>query len=127
MEDPVVIPVAGQVKVKMDPLVQTLPVAPVQPSLPPTTTYQEDIVLAGQRKVNLIWEYTQAFIAIITVIGNVIVAGYFAIARLPANEYPLVLSSCLFLVVGSYFQRTNHQRIGGLGPKSTDNQKYEGR
>jgi len=27
--------------------------------LTPTTTAQEDIVTAGQRRINLIWEFTQ--------------------------------------------------------------------
>lgn len=33
-------------------------------SLAPTTTTQEDLTTAGQRRVNLVWEFTQAMIAI---------------------------------------------------------------
>jgi hypothetical protein len=43
-------------------------------SLPATTTEQEDIVTAGQRKVNLIWEYTQSIIALLVVFTTMIAA-----------------------------------------------------
>lgn len=85
---------------------------PEQP-LPPTTTLAQDLTVAGQRRINLIWEYTQAFIAIVVVISNLAMGLIFGIERIPAGEYPLVLSSTLFLVVGFYFSRTNHQAIGG--------------
>lgn len=98
-----------------------------QTPLTPTTTHQEDLVVEGQRKISLIWELTQAAVAIMTVLGNIVVAVYFAVNRIPSNEYPLVLSSVLFLVVGAYFQRTNHQLIGGIGSKPTDTQPYVGR
>lgn len=39
-------------------------------SLTPTTTEQQDLTVAGQRKVNLIWEFTQASIAILVVVAN---------------------------------------------------------
>ena len=96
-------------------------------SLPPTTTAQEDKVTEGQRRINLVWELTQAYIAIATVSGNIGVSIYFAIQRIPIGEYPIILSSSLFLVIGAYFQRTNHQIIGGTGAKATDNQPYRGR
>lgn len=99
----------------------------LQQSAIPTTTAQEDLTTAGQRKINLIWEYTQAFIAIVTVLGNVIVGMYFAIKRIPAGEYPIVLSSSLFLIIGFYFSRSNHSAIGGIGRKPTDTQPYVGR
>lgn len=93
----------------------------------PTTTEQENLTTAGQRKINLIWEYTQAFIAIITVLGNVIVGCFFAFKRIPSGEYPIVLSSSLFLIIGFYFSRSNHSAIGGIGRKPTDIQPYVGR
>lgn len=96
-------------------------------SVAPKTTAEEDITTAGQRKVNLIWEYTQASVALLTVLGNLIVAVYFAVNRIPSNEYPIVLSSVLFLVVGAYFQRTNHQLTGGTGVKPENTQPYVGR
>lgn len=94
-------------------------------SLAATTTEQEDITTAGQRKVNLIWEYTQAIVAILVVLANMITGVYYAFTGVREN-IPAVLSSALFLVIGFYFSRTNHQAIGGIG-KKPDGQKYVGR
>lgn len=94
-------------------------------SVPPTTTAQEDRTLAGQRKINLIWELTQAGLALIVVASNVGVALYMVTQRIPFTEYPPILSHSLFLIVGAYFSRTNHAAIGGVGAKPI--QKYEGR
>lgn len=91
----------------------------------PTTTEQEDITTAGQRRVNLIWEFTQASIAIMVVLANMVAGIYYALSGIKDN-IPAVLSSALFLVIGFYFSRTNHQAIGGVG-KKPDSQKYIGR
>lgn len=93
-------------------------------SLPPNTTQQQDLTTAGQRRVNLIWEYTQAFIAIIVVLANMVTGVAFAIMD-KHGDFPPVLMSSLFLIVGFYFSRTNHAAIGGVGPKPIE--KYEGR
>lgn len=95
-------------------------------TLPPTTTAQEDLVVAGQRKVNLIWEFTQASIAIIVVVVNMIAALFNVIRGLDV-DVPMILSSSLFLVIGFYFSRTNHQNIGGIGRKDDQEQVYRGR
>jgi len=95
-------------------------------SLSPTTTVQDDLTTAGQRKVNLIWEFTQAFIAIVVILSNMIVGVLFAVNGKDDANYPLVLSSSLFLIVGFYFSRTNHQAIGGVGKKPAQ-EKYTGR
>lgn len=86
-------------------------------SLPATTTQQEDITTAGQRKVNLIWEYSQAVIALLVVVANMIVGTYHGIWKSGESDYPFILSSSLFLVIGFYFSRTNHAAIGGIGNK----------
>lgn len=94
--------------------------------LMPTTTEQEDLVVAGQRRVNLIWEFTQAFIAIVVVLSNMIAAIYNVF--LGKNiDVPVLLSSSLFLIIGFYFSRTNHQAIGGIGIKENEEQSYKGR
>lgn len=98
----------------------------VAASLKPTTTAQEDVTKAGQRKVNLIWEYTQAVVALAVVTTNLGVSVYLAVSA-SAQEYPPVLSNTLFLVVGFYFSRTNHSAIGGVGPKGDARQEYLGR
>lgn len=94
-------------------------------SLPPDTTEQQDMTVAGQRRVNLIWEYTQSFIAIIVVLANMMAAVFNVFHERDTVDVPMILSSALFLIVGFYFSRTNHQAIGGIGkkPQST----YEGR
>lgn len=88
-----------------------------QLSVPPKTTEQEDITLAGQRKVNLIWEYTQAMIAIAITLAMI------ASALLKIEN--TTVTNSFFLVVGFYFSRTNHAAIGGIGSKPV--QQYEGR
>lgn len=98
---------------------------PHDPPLAATTTSQEDMTTAGQRKVNLIWEFTQAGLAALVVLSNVTVAVFMVVQRIPFTEYPPILSHSLFLIVGAYFNRTNHAAIGGIGPKPV--QRYEGR
>ena len=90
----------------------------------PKTTLQQDLVSAGQRKVNLIWEYTQSAISMMVVIANMVVATYHGLSK-EHSEFPPVLQNTLFLVVGFYFSRTNHSAIGGVGAKPSV--KYEGR
>jgi len=99
---------------------------PLQPSLPPSTTLQQDKTTAGQRKVNLIWEWTQAIISVLIVISNMAVAIFQGLNYGSNESHPVVLSSALFLVVGFYFARTNHAAIGGVGPKPSE-QEYRGR
>lgn|SRR5678816_2803916 len=93
--------------------------------LPPTTTAQEDVTTAGQRRINLIWEITQAIIAVLVVGANMAVAIAQGLGATSSREFPSILSSALFLVVGFYFSRTNHAAIGGVGTKPT--QEYRGR
>ena len=108
---------------------QPIPTLPSQASIPPTTTRQEDITLQGQRRINLIWEYTQAAIAIIITLGVVFVAVYDGIVYHNIDvTVPPTLSNAFFLVVGFYYSRTNHQAIGGIGPKANEtDDPYKGR
>jgi uncharacterized integral membrane protein len=94
--------------------------------VPPTTTTEEDINTASQRKINLIWEWTQAIIAIVVVMSNMI-AAIFNVFKGKDVDVPMILSSSLFLIIGFYFARTNHQNVGGIGAKKTDSQEYKGR
>jgi hypothetical protein len=86
-------------------------------SIPPTTTSEQNLVTAGQRRINLIWEWTQSIISVSVVLANMIVAVYDGV-NTNAPAFPTVLSSALFLVVGFYFSRTNHSAIGGVGDKT---------
>jgi hypothetical protein len=74
----------------------------------PTTTVQQDITTAGQRRINLIWETTQAIIACTVVIAYVIMA-------IRKIEVPTTLNNLLFVIITFYFARTNHTRVGGVG------------
>ena len=84
-------------------------------SVRPDTTKQEDLVTAGQRRINLIWEITQGCIAI-SITWAVI---YTAINKIES----LVLTNAFFLIVSMYFVRTNHKLIGGVGLKPNDQQR----
>lgn len=86
-------------------------------SIPPRTTFQEDLTVAGQRRINLIWEITQAMIA---------VSITFAIIYSSINTIDtVVLTNAFFLIIGFYFSRTNHAQIGGIGEKP--HEPYRGR
>lgn len=81
--------------------------------LPATTTAEEDRHTSGQRQINRIWEYTQAFVAIAVTSATLYVAATIAIRSAEMAAF-LLLSNAFFLVIGFYFGRTNHQRIGGV-------------
>ncbi len=86
---------------------------------------QLGLVHAGQRKVNLIWEYTQSAIAI-SVVLSVLIVGVHSGLTAGKTDVPPVLSNSLFLVIGFYFSRTNHSAIGGVGFKP-QMEEYKGR
>lgn len=82
---------------------------------PPDTEAQSaerGLTSSGQRRINLIWEMTQGVIAL-GLVGTACYSLLIGVA-LPA-EYWLLLG----IVVNSYFQRTNHTKIGGVGPADT--------
>ena len=87
-------------------------IVPPKISLPPTTTDQEDMVVAGQRKINLIWEITQAVVAVIITLATI----YAALNSIDARA----LGNAFFLIVSMYFVRTNHKLIGGVGYKPAE-------
>lgn len=109
--------------------------AAASPSMPATTTAQEDITTAGQRRINLIWEYSQAIIALLVVLFAMLLNGTITI-MLIAKGKDLTAAQTIGLsfvnlicgmVISFYFSRTNHAAIGGVGIKPTDYQKYVGR
>ena len=63
----------------------------------------------GQRRINLLWEVTQSFIALAVTVATL----YF-------SQSKDVLPNAFFLVIGFYFGRTNHQRTGGVGANEKD-------
>lgn len=80
---------------------------PHDPALPSVTTSEQDRTTLGQRRINLIWETTQAAIAV-----SVTFAAIVAATRGQVSE---MLGNAFFLVIGFYFGRTNHERRGGIG------------
>lgn len=86
-----------------------------------------DRMVAGQRQVNVIWEYTQATIALLVTVSNIGAASYVILKAQGADVQMamLMLSGSFNLIIGFYFARTNHTAIGGIGEKPSP--KYEGR
>lgn len=74
---------------------------------PPTTTSEQDRKTAGQRNVNIIWELTQAFIAI----GITAAEIYVSIMGKPSPS----IDNAFTLIVAIYFVRMNHTKVGGVG------------
>lgn len=77
----------------------------------PTSTAEDDRKTQGQRHVNLIWETTQAVIAVI-VTGAMVCLAW-------SGKTSELLASAFGMIVGMYFQRTNHTKIGGVGGTDT--------
>lgn len=85
---------------------------------------QKALTTAGQRNVNLMWETTQAKIALAIVYIVLAVAAVISVVgMLPwATEKQIALAISAFLllsnlstlVIGFYYGRTNHQRVGGV-------------
>lgn len=75
-------------------------------TLPTDTTLEQDRHSLGQRRINLLWEVTQGVIAV-AVTGATIYAAV-------SGDVKEVLSNAFFLIIGFYFGRTNHQRVGGV-------------
>lgn len=96
-------------------------------NIPPTTTAAEDLVKAGQREVNLIWERKQASIASWVVGTALVVSSAVALLIIYPNATEkqtamaitafVLISNLVSLVIGFYFGRTNHTKVGGVGSK----------
>ena len=80
----------------------------------------------GQRGINRLWERTQAIIAIFVVLVTLSVVAVLIIAPVlrgaELNETGVtglvLLSGLATNIVTSYFTRTNHTKIGGVGGAS---------
>lgn len=73
----------------------------------------------GQRRINLVWEVTQAVVTVMVVGATLFIAGKLALAEgSNAGDRSaafLLLSNGFFMIVTAYYQRTNHTRTGGVG------------
>jgi hypothetical protein len=102
------------VKVQMEDSANRLVKTEDHLSKAPDTTSEENLHSKSQRKVNLIWEYSQAGIALMTVFTTCL--GVF-IGRIwvgSMTPFPAEWWTIVGLVIGFYFGRTNHQRVGGV-------------
>ena len=100
----------------LEPLASRVKCYPVSMSDLAATPHQDEETsarTAGQRRVNLLWEVTQSLIAMAVTSVTLYVSAQLALAKETAAA--LLLSNAFFLVIGFYFGRTNHQRIGGVG------------
>ena len=77
------------------------------------TADETALISGGQRRVNLIWEVTQAFVALMLVAT---VCYSLAFGFSVRSEFWILVS----IVVLAYFQRTNHTRVGGVGALQAD-------
>lgn len=86
-----------------------------QSHLPPDKTEEEQVVTAGQRRINLMWEGTQALIALAVTAALI----YVSVKAIDSEE----LKNAFFLIIGFYFSRTNHTAVGGVGKR--DQARYD--
>lgn len=107
-----------------DPLPLPEPAKPAQVgdvNKAPETTAAQDMVTAGQRAINMIWETTQMRIALSVIWGSLMVSAVLAVFGKWIGSLELQLASVVFLygvanlVTGFYFGRTNHTKSGGVG------------
>lgn len=79
---------------------------------------------SGQRKINLIWEATQAVVTVLVVSSTLYIAGSLVLSSTSDNSDRgaafLLLSNAFFMIVTAYYQRTNHVRTGGVGGRNVD-------
>lgn len=77
---------------------------------------EKDRVAYGQRRINLVWEITQAAIAIM-VTGDVLFVSTWLVVNNHGDTAFVLLAGLANLVIAFYFQRTNHTRTGGVGDR----------
>lgn len=92
----------------VEPVVATPPpLTPDAKNVQSKTTVEEDLRTSGQRRVNLIWETTQALVAVLVTVATIW-------AALQGKE-SLVLGNAFTLIIALYFVRQNHTKVGGVG------------
>jgi len=63
-----------------------------------------------QKKINYVWEYTQAGIAGSVVLATLIMEFLIVSGFSKVDKEPVLIAAAFGLVVGFYFGRTNHAR-----------------
>ncbi len=82
-------------------------------SLIADTTAEQDRRTKSQRGLNMVWEYTQALIAIIVTVVTCL-GVFIKVIYQQSSPFPAEWWTIQGLVIGFYFSRTNHARIGSL-------------
>lgn len=96
----------------VEPVVATPPsLTPDSKNVAPNTTAEDDLRTEGQRRVNLIWETTQAIVALMVTSATI----YSAIRGVES----LLLGNAFTLIIALYFVRQNHTKVGGIGGTDT--------
>lgn len=93
------------------------------PIVPPTEAAQEiaatrlsdaeQLAVSRHQKINLIWEYTQAYMAVLVVTTVLVTAAWIAITTSDDSKRDVAMAFMIGLtnlVAGFYFGRTNHTR-----------------
>lgn len=100
-----------------DPIIPPSIVPVVEQPVAPKTTTEQDRTSAGQRHINVKWESTQQIIAISVALDALLICTGIVFKGEPTLMMAafLFVTNLAFLVVGTYFQRTNHTKTGGVG------------
>lgn len=98
--------------------------SPVLPedSAPPNTTAEQNLVTAGQRHINVMWERTQQVIAVMVAAVTLFACVFLVIyGELPDKTLAFsFLQTISIMVIATYFQRTNHVKTGGVPATTSD-------
>lgn len=78
---------------------------------PSHTTAEQDRATHSQRRINFIWEVTQAFVTVAITLAEIY-------GQLKAIDSKM-LDAAFFAVITTYLARTNHTKIGGVPPHYT--------
>jgi F0F1-type ATP synthase assembly protein I len=78
------------------------------------TTSEEDRHSLSQRQVNMVWERTQSSIALAVVVTTCVGIFIGRIWLVSSMPLPAEWWTIVGLVIGFYFGRTNHAKVGGV-------------
>lgn len=120
---PVVVANPDPIDVKIAPPADTTAQTTARIVAAEAATAAAALTTEGQRGINRLWERTQAVIAIVVVVVTMVVIAVLIVAPVlrgqdlnPTGVTALVLLSSLSTnIVTSYFTRTNHTKVGGVG------------
>lgn len=82
----------------------------------PHSQEEDSLTSKGQRQTSLIWETTQRLIAVSVIWTALFISAYTSVRGAPDAQMAssIFLFGVANLVIGFYFGRTNHQKIGGV-------------